>query len=360
MTSFATYYTINPAPSVFFYPFRRQTDRSQGGEYTTALITGKGGKVLSTLAPGQGNTPRGFSMTRAEQREKFIDIMARFTAFTGKYLPDDVLAKLRELSSQESKPFARIIYDAMFENLKMAAELDRPACQDTGVIQYFVQVGTGFPLLDDMEECLREAVKRATVIGPLRHNAVEVFDEKNTGNNVGKRVPWIDWEIVPASGEARIYVYMAGGGCSLPGAAKVLTPLEGYEGAVRFVFDQITSYGVNACPPLLVGIGLGGSVEVAAKLSKKALLRFLGTRNSNPRGAELEARIEAGLNAIRMGPGGLTGENSVMGVHIEEAARHPATLAVAVSTGCWAHRRSLIRITADLEYEIISHKGAVL
>ena len=299
-------------------------------------------------------------MNKEEQREEFVDIMAKFTAYIGKHLPDDVCVKLNELREKEDTAIAKIIYDAMFENLKIADELDRPCCQDTGVIQYFVQVGTKFPLIDEIEECLREAVKRATIIGPLRHNAVEVFDEKNTGNNVGKRIPWIDWEIVPNNDEVKIYVYMAGGGCSLPGAAKVLMPLEGYEGVVKFVFDQITSYGINACPPLLVGIGIAGSVEVAAKLSKKALLRPLGSHNSNSRGADLESRIEAGLNAIKIGPGGLTGENSVMGVHIEEAARHPATIAVGLSTGCWAHRRALIKINANMEYEIISHKGAVL
>ena len=301
-----------------------------------------------------------FGLNKAEQREKFVDIMARFTVYSGRYLPDDVYAKLKELRGKEDTDLAKIVYDAMFEDLKFAGELNRPLCQDTGVIQYFVQVGTMFPLINQIEDCLIEAVKKATVLGPLRHNAVEVFDEKNTGNNVGKRIPWIDWEIVPDSDETTIYVYMAGGGCSLPGIAKVLMPLEGYEGVVKLVFDQITSYGINACPPLLVGIGIAGSVEVAAKLSKKALLRPIGSKNSNPRGAELEARIEEGLNALKIGPGGLTGENSVMGVHIEEAARHPATIAVGLSTGCWAHRRAVIKFNGDMDYGIISHKGAVL
>ena len=252
-------------------------------------------------------------------REKFIDILARFTVYTGIHLPDDVYAKLTELRKDETSAMARVIYDAMFDNLAMAREMNRPCCQDTGVIQYFVQAGTGFPLIDGIEHCLQEAVKRATVIGPLRHNAVEIFDEKNTGNNVGTKIPWIDWEIVPASDEVTITAYMAGGGCSLPGSARVLMPLEGYEGVVKFVFDQVTSYGINACPPLLIGIGIGGSVEVAAKLSKKALLRPLGTQNPNPREAELESRIETGLNNIQIGPGGLSGVKSVMGVHIEQA-----------------------------------------
>ncbi len=286
--------------------------------------------------------------------------MADFTGYAGKHLPDDVIAKLKELREQEDTPMAKLIYDAMFDDLDMAHKLNRPACQDTGVIQYFVQVGSKFPLIDEIENCLVEAVKKATVESPLRHNCVEIFDEKNTGNNVGTRIPWIDWEVVPNNDEVKIYMYMAGGGCSLPGTAKVLMPLEGYDGAVKFIFDQITSYGINACPPLLVGIGIAGSVEVAAKLSKKALLRPVGTQNSNARGAELEKMIEKGLNDIGIGPGGLTGKNSVMGVNIEQAGRHPATIAVGLSTGCWAHRRALIKFDSNLEYEVLSHKGAAI
>jgi L(+)-tartrate dehydratase alpha subunit len=299
-------------------------------------------------------------MDQTADRDKFADLVAKFTAYAAKHLPDDILAKLAALRAGETAPMAGAFYDAMFKNLRMADELDRPCCQDTGVIQYFVQVGTRFPLIDEIEDCLREAVLKATAEAPLRPNVVEVFDERNTGNNVGTRIPWIDWELVPHNDEVRIYVYMAGGGCSLPGTAKVLAPLEGYEGVVRFVFDQITSYGINACPPLLVGIGIAGSVEVAAKLSKKALLRPIGSRNGNSRGAELERMIEAGLNGLGLGPGGVTGESSVMGVHIEQAGRHPATIAVGLSTGCWAHRRALLKVGPNLDYEVLSHTGAVL
>lgn len=297
-------------------------------------------------------------MNHEKSKEYLIDLLARFTGYAGIHLPDDIMVRLAELRETENSEMAKIIYDAMFDDIQRADEMNRPCCQDTGIIQYFVQVGSKFPFIDDIEDCLREAVKKATVETPLRHNCVEIFDEKNTGNNVGTRIPWIDWEVVPNSDEVKVYVYMAGGGCSLPGTAKVLMPLEGYEGVVKFVFDQITSYGINACPPLLVGIGIAGSVEVAAKLSKKALLRPIGSHNSNPRGAELEAMIEAGLNSIAIGPGGLTGNNSVMGVHIEQAGRHPATLAVGLSTGCWAHRRACIKIDSNLDYEMITHKGA--
>ena len=299
-------------------------------------------------------------METDQKRKQFVDLLARFTAYISKHLPDDVFGKLTEMQDQEKTDLAKSVYAAMFENLKIADETDRPLCQDTGIIQYYVQVGTEFPLINELDDCLLEAAKQATILGPLRPNAVEVFDEKNTGDNTGTRIPWIEYEIVPNSDEIKIFVYPAGGGCSLPGSAKVLMPAEGYEGVAKFVFDQISSYGINACPPLLVGIGIAGSMDVAAKLSKKALLRFIGTSNSNPLGAEFETMIEEGLNKMKIGPNGLGGEFSVMGVHVEQAARHPATIAVALSLGCWAHRRALIKIDADMNYEILSHKGATL
>ena len=205
-----------------------------------------------------------------------------------------------------------------------------------------------------------EAAKRATKKAPLRHNAVQIFDEKNTGNNTGVRIPYTDWEIIPDSDECTIYCYLAGGGCSLPGTAKVFMPVEGYEGVVKFIFDLICERGINACPPLLVGIGIAGSAEVAAVLSKKALMRPVGSHNSNTRGAEFEQIIAEGLDKLNIGPNGLGGTKTVMGVNVEQAARHPSCLAAAVNVGCWAHRRAGIRFKADLSYEVFTHKGVTL
>lgn len=292
--------------------------------------------------------------------QSMTDTMSKFTDYVGKHLPDDVLEKLKELRQQEHSPLAKVVYDSMFENLAKAGELNRPACQDTGVIQYFVKAGANFPLLSEVRNILRDATLNATKSAPLRHNAVQIFQEKNTGTNTGDKIPWIDWDIVPNDSGITIEVYMAGGGCSLPGQGKTLMPAAGYEGVVSFVFDVMTSYGINACPPILVGIGIAGSIEVAANLSKKALFRPIGSENPDPRGAEMEKLIEKGLNDIGLGPQGLSGKNSVMGVHIESAARHPSTISVAISTGCWAHRRGTIRIHEDLSYQILSHEGAQL
>ena len=292
--------------------------------------------------------------------QSLTDTMAKFTAYIGKHLPTDVEKKLAELRAKETKPLAKAIYLSMAENQEAANRLDRPSCQDTGVIQYFISAGAKFPLLGELGDILAEATLEATRAAPLRHNAVETFVEKNTGTNAGTRIPWLDWEIVPEDDGAVIDVYMAGGGCTLPGSATVLMPGQGYEGVTDFVFNVIATRGVNACPPLLVGVGVSTAVETAARLSKKALMRTIGSHNLDANAAKMETLLEDGLNELGIGPQGLTGNSSVMGVNIESSARHPSTIGVAVSTGCWAHRRGRIRINPDMSYEILSHEGAKL
>lgn len=296
-------------------------------------------------------------MTQKLKTERMTGIMASFIDYTGKHLPDDVLAKLRELREDEDDPLASEIYSLMFDNLRMAAELDRPSCQDTGVLQFWIRCGEGFPLMGKLENMLIDAVLRATEASPLRHNVVETFDEYNTGNNTGKGAPTIWWDIIPEWDGCEIYTYMAGGGCSLPGQAMVMMPGQGYPEAVRFILDRMTSYGLNACPPLLVGVGIGTSVETAALNAKQALMRPVGSHNENERAAMMEKMLEDGINAIGIGPQGLGGKHSVMGVNIVNTARHPATLGVAVTVGCWSHRRGCIIFDRDLNYTTSTHSG---
>ncbi|MDY4919559.1 MAG: L(+)-tartrate dehydratase subunit alpha [Phascolarctobacterium sp.] len=299
-------------------------------------------------------------MDKQAQVEKLTNLVADFYAYTGKVLPDDVIAKLDELAEKEDSPLAKVIYQTMKKNQNLAKSLNRPSCQDTGAAQFLVRCGTNFPLINELEDLLREAVVRATFKAPLRHNSVETFDEYNTGKNVGKGVPTIFWEIVPNSDELELFTYMAGGGCSLPGKAMVLMPGAGYEGVTRFVLDVMTSYGLNACPPLLVGVGVGTSVEVAALESKKALLRPIGSHNPNKNAALLEQLLEDGINKIGLGPQGLGGKFSVMGVNVENSARHPSVIGVAVNVGCWSHRRGHIVFDKNLNYKILSHSGVTL
>lgn len=299
-------------------------------------------------------------MNKQAQVANMTDIMAKFVGYSSKVLPDDVKAKLDELAAKETQPMAKLLYDTYARNMQLAKELDRPSCQDTGVLQFFVKCGTNFPLIGELEKMLKEAVIIATVNTPLRHNSVETFDEYNTGTNVGKGTPTVFWEIVPDNDQCDIYTYMAGGGCTLPGQAMVLMPGEGYEGVAKFVMDRMTSYGLNACPPLLVGVGVATSVETAALLSKKALMRPVGSHNPNPKAASMEKLLEDGINAIGLGPQGLRGDASVMGVNIENTARHPSAIGVAVNVGCWNHRRGHIIFDKDLNYTITTHKEAKL
>ena len=287
-------------------------------------------------------------MSKEQQVTQLTDYMAKFIAHIAKKLPDDVIEKLTELREKEDSPLSKVIYDTMFKNQELAVKLNRPSCQDTGVLQFWVKCGTKFPLIDELEGLLKDAVVKATFEAPLRHNSVETFDEYNTGKNVGKGTPTVFWNIVPNSDKCEIYTYMAGGGCTLPGKAMVLMPGEGYEGVTKFVMDVMTTYGLNACPPLLVGVGVATSVETAALLSKKALMRPIGSHNENERAAKMETLLEDGINAIGLGPQGMGGKYSVMGVNIENTARHPSTIGVAVNVGCWSHRRGHIVFDKDL------------
>ena len=292
-----------------------------------------------------------------EQVQQLTQIIAKFLDLVGKRLPDDVMTKLTELRANAATDLERIIYDSMFDNMEQAIALNRPICQDTGVISFFVKAGSESKLLPVLKQALIAGVGEATVKSPLRHNAVEIFDEKNTGTNIGERIPFVSWDIVSGTSEVEIEAYMAGGGGSLPGRAITLMPSAGYEGVAKYVFDTMVELGVNACPPLLIGVGIAGSAEIAALLSKKAILRPLGTKHHNPRGAEFEQLLAAGLNDLGIGAQGLPGRAFVMGVHVESAARHPSSLSVGVSVGCWAHRRGTLRLHDDLKYELVSHRG---
>lgn len=292
---------------------------------------------------------------KEEGVKQLTNIVADFVGHIGKKLPDDVVTKLEELGAKEDAALPKVLYETMTKNQNLAVELDRPSCQDTGVLQFWLKCGTNFPYINELEELLTDAVVQATFETPLRHNSVQTFDEYNTKKNVGKGTPTVWWDIVPNSDCCEIYAYMAGGGCTLPGKAMVLMPGAGYEGVTDFVLDQMTSYGLNACPPLLVGVGVGTSVETAALNSKKALMRPIGSHNENANAAKMEKLLEDGINSIGLGPQGMGGKYSVMGVHIENTARHPSTIGVAVNVGCWSHRRGHIVIDSELNVTCDTH-----
>ena len=308
--------------------------------------------TLSATAPSAGPPTAALA--------ELADVVARFTALVSRRLPHDVTARLKALAEEETNPMAMMIYRTMQRNQELAEKLKRPSCQDTGLVQIFATVGSRFPHTDGLAEALKAAIAQATRLAPLRHNTVETFDEFNTGTNVGTKSPWIYWDVAEGRDDLALHVYLAGGGCSLPGQGRTLMPGEGYEAAMKFVLDVMTSYGINACPPLLVGVGIGSSIDAASYMSKLALMRPVDSRATNPKVARLEEDLQAAIDSIGLGPQGLGGTRSTMGVNIENSARHPSVLSVAVNTGCWSHRRGTIRFNRDLNYELITHKGVEL
>ena len=292
--------------------------------------------------------------------ERFIALMERFIALAAVRLPDDVLARLRQMREAEDSPLQQTLYDSYFANFDRALELNRPCCQDTGLPHFYIRAGTAFAYLDSTAEVINEAVRRATASVPLRPNAVNYFDEVNTGDNIAERIPWIHWDLIPGSDDMEITLYFSGAGCSLPGKAQVFKPSDGYEAIIPFVFDVVSGPALNACPPLVVGIGLGHSMDNAALLSKKACLRLIGSSHHHPQGAQLEQRILEGLNGLGIGAQGLRGKQAAMAVHIESSGRHTATISCAVNVSCYVHRRGIIRIDNNLSYELPVYQGAAL
>lgn len=296
-------------------------------------------------------------MTHQDAQQRVTDVMEKFLGLASKRLPDDVYAKLEECRDSETSEMQKVIYDTYFDNLQKALELDRPCCQDTGLLHFYINCGAEFPYMGIVEQALRDATSRATFSVPLRQNTVNYFEERNTQDNTGERMPWLHWEIIPNNSDLEICTYFAGGGCCLPGRAQVFKPSDGYAAIVRYVFDTVSDLGVNACPPLIVGVGLGHNVENAAVLSKMAYLRPLGTHHPHPKGKKLEEDLLEGLNKLGIGAQGIPGKSVAMEVHVESSARHTATIAIGVNVACYAHRRGLIKFHPDLSYEIESYKG---
>lgn len=288
--------------------------------------------------------------------ELFARKLAEYIKFMSINLSDDVFERLSEMAKNEQKEGAKEIYASMLKNLEAAKKLQRPICQDTGIIQLFVKVGTKFKHLVGLKDALTEAVKTASEITPLRPNAVLPFTDKNTGNNIAPGSPTIYWELVPGD-KLEIEVYCQGGGCSLPGFSRVLFPSEGIEAVEKYILEMAIDRGINACPPLYVGVGLGSSADNAAMLSKKALLRRVGSENPDENARKLEKSLFEKLSNIGIGPNGLGGTESIIGVNVEAECHHPANLAMAVAFSCWVSRHGSIIFDNDCKSTSETHSG---
>ncbi|MBS7654066.1 fumarate hydratase [Candidatus Bathyarchaeota archaeon] len=270
-------------------------------------------------------------------------------------LPMDVKEALQRAYLEERSEIGRLQLRNILENIRLAEEMNVPLCQDTGTIVFYVRTGVNFRVLDKVESALLRAVRRATLEVPLRPNAVDPFTNKNSGDNTGRHIPYINWEI--SDGDTlEITVLLKGGGSENACVLRMMEPSEGVDGVKKFVVECVLKAGGMPCPPTIVGVGVGGGADIAMTLAKRALLRPVGEDNPNADLAKMEKELREAINSTGIGPMGLGGDTTVLDVKIEYAHRHPASFPVAVAFQCWAARKAAARIYSNGEIEYLTHK----
>jgi fumarate hydratase subunit alpha len=243
---------------------------------------------------------------------------------------------LEEGLKRESSPSGRDILGQLLENARLAADEGLPMCQDTGLTVIFLDVGQEVHVQGDLEEAVQEGVRAGYDEGYLRKSVVAspVAPRTNTGDNTPAI---IHTRIVPGE-TLKITVAPKGGGSENMSALAMLKPAQGWEGAKDFVLETVRRAGPNPCPPVIVGVGLGGNFEYSTLLAKRALLRPLGRRHPDQATAEREEELLEAINRLGIGPGGFGGKVTALGVAIETHPCHIASLPVAVNINCHAHR----------------------
>lgn len=268
-------------------------------------------------------------------------------------LPKDVESAIRAARDNEVNETAKTQLSAILTNLEIAKE-GIPMCQDTGILIFYVKVGEKFPFIGEIRDALSKATLKATADVPLRPNAVNPIVGGNSGNNTGKHIPWINWEIVPGD-SLELTAFPKGGGSENASIVGMLKPGVGLTGVKKLVVDNAMRYMGEACAPNIIGVGIGGGADIAIKIAKQQLLRPLNDSHPEPEVAEIEKEIFDAINATEIGPMGLGGKTTVLAVKVDYAMRHPASLPVGVAVQCWASRRSTAIITKDLDVKYLTH-----
>jgi len=252
-------------------------------------------------------------------------------------LPDDIKNALRNAYDNEDSDIAKLNIKSILDNLELAEKNEIPMCQDTGLPIIFVKLGK--VQVENLEQGIIDGVKLATENVPLRTNVVDPLTRKNTGNNIGKGIPQINVELTDEP-VLELTVFPKGFGSENNNKLAMLLPGEGVEGIKKFFKEAVLSAGGKPCPPTVIGVGIGGSSDMVMKLAKKALLRPIDECNSDERLATLENDLLDIANATGIGPMGLGGKTTVLGVNVELADTHTAGLPVGICVQCWAARHA--------------------
>jgi len=266
-----------------------------------------------------------------------IPVVKKLCIDANYYIGEDVINKIKEYKAKEESETGKEVLDILLENYELAAKEKMPICQDTGIAVTFLEIGQDVHLIGgDLTEAINEGVRQGYKDGYLRKSMVDnpIIDRKNTKDNT----PAIIYtDIVPGE-KIKITIAPKGGGSENMSEVKMMKAADGIEGVIDFVVDRIKRSGGNPCPPIVVGVGLGGNFEQSALLAKKSLLRDLDQENPDPKWAKVEKEILEKINNLGIGPQGLGGRTTALGVFILSKPCHIASMPVAVNVQCHAAR----------------------
>ncbi|HOG63760.1 MAG TPA: fumarate hydratase [Sedimentibacter sp.] len=259
------------------------------------------------------------------------------------YLPEDVKNALEDAMEKEESPLGKEILSDILKNQKIARTKGVPICQDTGLAVIFLELGQEVRLVGgDLNEAINEGVRRGYLNGYLRKSAVDdpFIERKNTGDNTPAI---IHTKIVPGD-KIKLIFAPKGGGSENMSALAMLKPSDGIKGIKEFVLNTVEKAGANPCPPIIVGIGIGGTIEKTTLIAKQSLLRNVGEHNTNPKVAKLEEELLEEINKLGIGPQGFGGRITALAVNIETFPAHIASMPVAINIQCHAarHREAII------------------
>lgn len=272
-------------------------------------------------------------MTRELDAEVLASNIERMCISANCNLPEENLKLLEAAMEKEESPLGKQILANLLKNHRLAKVEQVAACQDTGLAVIFIEIGQDVHIVNGTYEgAINEGVRRGYKNGYLRKSAVydPVLDRKNTGDNT----PAIIHTRIVEGDKVKITVAPKGGGAENMSAIAMLTPAAGADGIKKFVVDTVSKAGSNPCPPIVVGVGIGGTFDMVTVLAKKALTRPMGSHNQDPRFAAMEDELLERINKLGIGPQGFGGTTTALAVHIETYACHIASMPVAVNLNC--------------------------
>ena len=263
-------------------------------------------------------------------------------------LPPDVRSALKKAYERETKPTAKEVFKAMLKAVDIADQKKTLVCQDTGLPIYMVKLGSAFHWDgSEIKERLSVGARRATQEFPFRGSSTHPVTRVNPQTSVGKNLPVLYIDFIKDVEYMEILMIPKGSGSENMSTMKMFIPADGVKAVKKFILDTFIASGANPCPPGIIGVGIGGTADLVMRLAKEAIARPVGQRNEDPEIAKMEAELEEAINATGIGPMGLGGDVSTLGVHIEMAYTHITQNPVAVNTQCWPARRARARIYPD-------------